>query len=567
MRMQNQSHGRHAGVKSFFGFLITTVFSFSYMQGNTLNTVEKSISVANIPLDVLAHHYDFSPNKKRAALLHCGVDLVNILNKGLHFYNNYQAQLTAGGFSFSRDVAANTVWTARDVSLIISHFKQYLELPAYNPIETSLDDDDDNDDTDVFDEDEPFIIIANEKIEDQEKISPKESESPSTASCNLPYPLHVVAIPTFKGLASYALACAQDQECGLYIPAGRRLAAAAHSLSRLLDEYSYADPKSSHKHLFLVLILANIIWVAKEYKAYQDYRAEVPPFGSHQIDRVLQHPPHRIIGEEEELENIVALEQDERVVLANNNIPQRLPAAALQEQVGNCPICFEDNIPVKMLGNGHNYCNNCLQEHIRNQILLPNIPCPRPGCNHQHGEAGAPAGTLSQGQVRAIINSIDDQERRRDLTNLYNRRFDEPRAALPGAVRCGRAGCNGIILNPHRRQANVECPGCNNLICAVCGVNHPLNISCVAARFNALDEQTRNRIRRSENRILCPRCFGYVERNAACPHMTHRRDQGGCDHQFCLYCLDVHPNHEDWCQGRRYYDNTPEGRGERVDPV
>lgn len=614
----------------------------------TSNDVEKGFAVATVFPDIAARYFDTTDHKTTAALCHITTDALSMLNKGMFIYNNLRIQRAGGNFSLDRDIVVNSIWTARDLSLFIKHVHDLVapqeKLPELDyDSETDRDEDSDgqeavidqaNEDSekaenDAVDNDEIdwLSVEKNKKGSADNNTADEKTQSSTKSLTSLEGMMSTVVIPVLKGYTAYALSWWQGPRHEDKLT--RNIWVAAHSLTKLIDEYGMLDAKSSYKNGVIALIIINGIWLAKEIKNCRDHEAFVaeqarlrraqeaerlrlaaeeerrriaavreaerlrrereaeearrrgapvapgipaPAAGAHQIDRALNLPPAEIINEDQEAANIVALIDDADDVIRANPLPQVVPPAALPERVGRCPVCMDDDIQVKALACGHTYCAECLQGHIQDQIRVPNIHCPNPACNHAH--PGQPAGMITQGQIRAIINSIDDEEQRNNLTNIYNMRFNEARAALPGAVRCGRGGCNGVVINPQHRRANVACPECLNLICSNCGVEHGLDVSCYTARFNALDQATRDRIRRSENRILCPNCYGYLERNGACPHMTHQRAAGGCGHEFCLYCLKQHDpfgredvGHEPWCQGvRRYFNNTPEGRGERVDP-
>jgi len=419
--------------------------SFSPLQATTIgNYAEMSLALATIPLDIAANKHDLAKNTKKAALYGLAANSLSIVTKLLYLYNNIDAQTKIGGINvISRDLLANytlTLWDLKNVfknlkDLGFSHKK--VKLPHAAPDELSNFNVNDEDsysavdhigiDDDLlnfdFDQEELPSPTSDEISEEENEIEEEEDEELS----QLVQKLRTTIFPSLKGITAFSLACAQDNATpyeSISRKQARYLATSAHTLVRLLSEYSRLKSNSKYKKQLITALLAlNTIWLAYEAKNY-----------------VVTMP------ESQEAENIVPQgRRDEQ------------PLRRLPRENGMCNICYDnDNNPVIRLGCNHVCCMECLQGQI-NAHPLNNIPCIAYGCRRN----------ISRDEFRDITNDNPQRLAAFDAAHVPVRAISPQAAARLGAKPCPGAGC-GVPIYRNKGCQHMTCTQCRHQFCWVC---------------------------------------------------------------------------------------------------
>lgn len=338
-------------VVSFFVFTLSLLNPLVARIPDT-HKLEAWSALGSIPVEMWANYMDYTDNARRAALLHMGADIINIANKALYFYNNFKAQKSEGALTYNRDIVVTGAWGARDVSLLFTHIKDFLSAPEMEPFSDVVDElEVVMDEAEAYDE--PFLVVeASDFNNSTAQVSDVHDDASSDDLGLIKKPLYVLALPTLKGLTAYAMAIAQDPNNQYFHKYARYMTAAAHSLSRFIDEYAHLHADSKLKPALGLVILMNIGWLAYEMKTYQTNLQEM---------------------------------RDEIAINQRINQLVALPINPLPTQDGECAVCFDDAQLIR-LGCGHaQMCQVCLRGHLEqalNDNDLARARCSRAGCNH-----------------------------------------------------------------------------------------------------------------------------------------------------------------------------------------
>lgn len=425
----------------------------------TENYTEMGLALATIPLDIAGHHYTIKNKKKGAAWFYLLRDIVSVLNKGFYFYNYANLEKNFDSLTDGRDGLANSVFLINDFIGIFKNIQAFRESSYLKPI---------IDDINVTD------------VAEQESIS------------RLEYTLRVAILPSLKGLTAFALALAQDQSRNHSCNEERYTATAAHSLTRLVSEYSELEASSSAKKPLAVLIIMNIAWLAYELKHY----------------------------------------------------------IAKQSSFGPCPVCYDDKYLTR-LECGHTYCGGCIQDRVDLALRERNLAtmrCPHDQCNHPINEEDIRNINNSARQVERFRTGLFQAlpGTRQCPTANCGTFFTNAQNRAEGH-HCN--GCNADYcarcLVPHQNQNQT----CNEAL----QVANPeyenwLQQPQVRQENNELWENLGGNIL-GPNGQRCPQCTTVINKIAACNHMTC----GQCQSQFCYLCGANWAGHR--CANPHNYNN------------
>ena len=323
--------------------------SLSQLQAaTTSNYAEMSLALAAIPFDMAAQNHTLAKNTKKAALYHLTANSLSILNKMFYFYNNIAAQSLNGRINLvNKDIVINCSITLLDLKNLYKHFRVLVPAPkkvaAVQTTSDLLDFDFDEDELipeEILDENETEILDETEVTEEDVELS------------KLIKTWRIVALPSLKGLTAFALACAQNNATvyDAYSRAQtRNMLTSAHSLTKLLGEYSALELNSGYTKFLIAAIMLNATWLAYEVKQY----------------------------------------------IATMPEPFRMPTSR-----GECEICFNDDTQLEHLRCGHAYCRDCLAGLIdtryneRGVTPLNATLCPHDNCRE----------VISRDEMAAITN-------------------------------------------------------------------------------------------------------------------------------------------------------------------
>jgi hypothetical protein len=447
----------------------------------TGNYIEMGLALASIPVDMAAQSYAIKHGKQAAAQLNMASATISLLNKIFFFYNNFYntTYVSRTSYGIKRDCIANGIIAIRDITKIIQAIKKIPVShndPSFTADLSSLLDDEQI--TQFMEQ-----VNNNNQLPDNQ-VNEKHEDTQAKEVSKATYLWKVGVLPLAKGLTAFLIAWTQD---GTHSFSGEHacfVATAAHSLARLLDEYSALDVGSPYRKAILVLLLANIAWLIFEIKSYRD---TLPP--------------------------------------------EWHPGPVAHE--GECGICLDTSADFQAAGKGndfrelqcgHVYCKHCLRQHVDAQLKdnnFANLHCPHQGCMHLINEA----------EIRNIVDNNMTL-----LSNYNDAAFKDwqTRARLHGWRQCPTPNCGYGFINDENRRIAHECPSCHQRYCGNCLTNHDSNAACPVTAITAGSSENADWIRR--NTKPCPRCSVAIQKNEGCNHMTCQRAAGGCGHEFCWIC-------------------------------
>lgn len=516
------------------GLLLIATPCSSLVATTTGNYAEMTLTLIATVVDIAANYCALSKNKNTATKLKCATDGLNLLTRGLFFYNNVAAKEGLGGWNFDihfndRDCQALTAITIRDTTKLAQHlYELYQSLPEEMSAELS----------DLNITPESLEADLNAQITTTENVQ----QEPSASA--IEYARKVIILPALKGLTAFAVACTQNYATSYSGDQARYTATAAHCFANLLEEYSNLGPNSKLNTPLIIALLVNAVWLAGETNLY--------------------------IDEQRDVRGIV------------------------RQNVEHCAHCNQDS-NYKRLDCGHFRCTHCLRDGIieqngNNVADVDHVVCGNPGCNHHLNRQEV---ELVCGNDPEIMHAFDHAQFNRPPAAPPGGpiRIAAPPAAGPIVPLLTRAGECIVCHDADIRVVDqvvilgcghaTQCTGCrraelqgffngdranlDHVPCHHAGCNHHLTRNEVrallgrenlpaadgqAARTPAeilqgfdlaafdranpqaaeLDEEMRALIARGEARI-CPGCRNGVQRNEGCNHMTCR-----CGVQFCYVC-------------------------------
>ncbi|CAL1534944.1 unnamed protein product [Lymnaea stagnalis] len=231
---------------------------------------------------------------------------------------------------------------------------------------------------------------------------------------------------------------------------------------------------------------------------------------------------------------------DEQYELLTNDLDQDL----------FCEICYEDvNVShhgsVSGLGLnqcGHNFCDNCMQIHVRTKINNGHLKmkCPGYQCDSEIGPV-------------TLMTLIHVEE----VNQIIQREMEEELEGSPNAKWCPNPKCGRIIKviseeTPKGMALDVMCQ-CGTTVCFSClspphwpakcdqAENYIQRLATLAPPTETAHEETENKLslaKQEQNSFvivegrLCPGCEKFVEKDGGCNHMVCK-----CGFTFCWNCM------------------------------
>jgi hypothetical protein len=188
-----------------------------------------------------------------------------------------------------------------------------------------------------------------------------------------------------------------------------------------------------------------------------------------------------------------------------------------------CDICFDENLSIQ-LSCGHEYCLDCLSEHIKARLSENDcdIKCPSRECKKQ----------IEQKDIQELMR---DPKVMQKIDTLQLKRW---LASQKNVKHCPTANCNFSFINEKTEQHTMRCPECKKDFCGLCAFAHSRNITCKEAEenrnttTNASAAEKATEQWKKNNTKPCPRCNATIEKNDGCNHMTCSK----CRHEFCWLC-------------------------------
>eukprot|EP01018_Ginkgo_biloba_P027910 Gb_32390 [translate_table: standard] len=196
-----------------------------------------------------------------------------------------------------------------------------------------------------------------------------------------------------------------------------------------------------------------------------------------------------------------------------------------------CGICLEAKKPSEIFDNllcSHQFCSNCIVQHIRIKLQLKMIPiqCPASNCTEhltpQQCQTILPEETFDLWSVALVEADIPDSQR-------FYCPFPECSVLLLKDV-LETGSSSGALI----KQA--ECPVCKRLFCAQCSVPWHAGLDCsdfqqLSSAEKEKDDLMLFRLAKEKHWQRCTRCKLMVEKESGCCHMTCR-----CGYEFCYKC-------------------------------
>ncbi len=263
--------------------------SLSPLQATTTgNYTEMGLALATIPFDIAANKHILAENTKKAALYGLAADSLSFLGRVLYVHNNLEAQYLMGRMQLdSRDMLVNFSIALLDIKNIFKNMRILLPARKKPAVEQDATDDlldfdfdDEASDSAInhitvdnlldfdFDQDD---LALNEILDEAQEVTEVENKELS----RLVQAWRVVALPSLKGLTAFALACAQYEATPsdrFSRREARTMLTAAHSLTKLLAEYSALKAKSGYTKLLSAALIINATWLTYEIHNFTQVR-------------------------------------------------------------------------------------------------------------------------------------------------------------------------------------------------------------------------------------------------------------------------------------------------------
>lgn len=503
----------------------------SQLQATTVeNYTEMALAGAAMVPDIAGHHFATKNNTKRAAALYILRDLLYILRDGVYFHNYSNLADQKSTLLGMRDGIANGAFLMHDLT------KLYQDIQLFRGPKKSK------------------PIFFEETIDPVEALAEMKKHKVSGAE----YVWRVATVPVLKGLTAFAIALSQDRSRTYVCPEERYSAASAHSLARLLDEYTELETNSPHKNKLLALIIANAVWLAYEIKGYIAKRIEIAKaFGictlctnngritalscGHSVCERQGCQNHRVAlgcGHSACRECLAprlahALQNNDRTlhgclhngchgrlnitdvrnITENNEQSINQFNALMHPIIEECGLCMDQG-ESSTLQCGHTYCRECLQDHIRIAIEnrnLNGLSCPNQNCQHR----------------LSVPDVVDITDNNQETLDHFNRAIIQ---LSPGTRQCPTSGCGAFFPNPQHVARDHACQNCNTHYCSRCLVQHPNNVVDCLEALRTADPQRENEL--AQNARRCSRCTTPIQRNGGCHHMRCSQ----CNNEFCYLC-------------------------------
>jgi|GEM_PF-2088232 len=450
--------------------------SLSPLQATTTgNYTEMGLALATIPFDIAANKHILAENTKKAALYGLAADSLSFLGRVLYVHNNLEAQYLMGRMQLdSRDMLVNFSIALLDIKNIFKNMRILLPARKKPAVEQDATDDlldfdfdDEASDSAInhitvdnlldfdFDQDD---LALNEILDEAQEVTEVENKELS----RLVQAWRVVALPSLKGLTAFALACAQYEATPsdrFSRREARTMLTAAHSLTKLLAEYSALKAKSGYTKLLSAALIINATWLTYEI----------------------------------------------------HNFTQTMPAPfRMPTYDGECTVCLEDG-QLERLACGHSFCRGCFTQAIqvrynnRGVDPLNRMPCLHAGCQE----------IISRDEIAFLTNENDSifSFLKGPTLTAYDEaqaQFGRPLAATLsderlrelGMKRCPNPACR-VQIQKGEACRHVTC-NCGHQFCWWClgdlysGIGHVDN-GCRNTRYNQdpTIDQTWNYVRPS----------------------------------------------------------------------
>ena len=203
-----------------------------------------------------------------------------------------------------------------------------------------------------------------------------------------------------------------------------------------------------------------------------------------------------------------------------------------------CHICYcevEISNMIKLYC-GHRFCISCLKEHFENQLNSKSIKliCPQAGC-----------GKKIKLDFLIRIGIITDTE----LIDKHLHKYldlcikNDKRNKVRYCPNCGE------ICFRDKKQNKKVCKKCKKEFCFYCLEDSHIGTCEDYKKWkeeNSKGDELFEEYLKKNKFVRCPNCGIAVEKNGGCDHIKCRKDQGGCDADFCYSCgkLMTPGNHE-----------------------
>lgn len=183
---------------------------------------------------------------------------------------------------------------------------------------------------------------------------------------------------------------------------------------------------------------------------------------------------------------------------------------------GICPICYEDSGNMRKLACGHEFCQVCLMDYLRNKINIAQIivfKCPSEKCQYElKDDVLMGFLDLENGLKEKYLKFKLKLEISQDKTRLF----------------CIKPGCEAIITKDLLLDYG-KCGTCGMELCFLCGnVWHPKEKNCLLVMDSVFQDYLQ-----TVDFKNCPKCHQVIEKGVGCNVMACP----SCRFTFCWLCL------------------------------
>ena len=206
------------------------------------------------------------------------------------------------------------------------------------------------------------------------------------------------------------------------------------------------------------------------------------------------------------------------------------------EANGNiCLICSErknKNNNLFSLNCGHNFCEECWTEYLKEKIKFPlnalQVKCPQNNCNCIIYEK--------------LYKKFLKDENLLDILNkaIYKNFIDKN----PDIKQCPNKSCHYYIKSNLHFAREINCL-CGTSFCFKCSRESHYPCPCEIIKkwteidnkfyYTSTDEEKSNKWIEA-NTKECPNCHQKIEKSKGCNYMLCNKQFGGCGHAFCYVC-------------------------------
>ncbi|CAM6086458.1 unnamed protein product [Calypogeia fissa] len=270
----------------------------------------------------------------------------------------------------------------------------------------------------------------------------------------------------------------------------------------------------------------------------EELRTEIKDLDSFTVDVVSRAENEDTI----ELANYVRLQNAADVMTELNS------AAGVEERTEHCRICLEAIFPsdmVSLTGCKHEFCFDCLSQHVENEISTSKVPircpefavCGRFMDDHECEHLVSPK-AFDKYLARLAESAVSDSEKVycpfKGCSAMMYRTSDHEEKSSTDVY--AASSSSSPPLRANNSTSSAECMECHRLFCVDCKVPWHANLTC--PEYQALPPNARDaedvellELAKENKWRKCGKCRSMIMLAGGCFHMTCR-----CGNQFCYTC-------------------------------